>query len=201
MSAPYYQTSSPAVFTSLLDTGTTQGYSNNDPSTGSGSGGTHFETIFPLAQSGISSYGDGSTSAKSRPFLFLITDGMQNSQHYSSMKGSTRGYPGSPSSFSGYSNATFDGSSPQAMDPTQCTALKNAGATISVLYIPYVNLTVGNSNQAETNAANNAIPNLPTSLRACATSGFFYTANTPTDITNALANMFQQAIQVAHLKQ
>ena len=196
--------SNPTVFTQLLDTGTTQLFTGNDPSTGTGSGGTHFESALSTAYSTISSFGDGSSSLKSRPFVFIITDGMQNNQHfYSSVYGRTN-YPGNPSSFRGYANANWDGSSPQTMNSSLCSALKNAtpnAATISILYIPYSTLTVTNQNTGETVAANTAVPNIPSSLTACATSGFFYTANAPADISNALGNMFRQAVQVAHLKQ
>ena len=191
----------PTALTSLLDTGTTQDYTGNNPSTGTGAGGTHFETTMPQMQTTISSFGNGSSSAKSRPFVFLITDGMQNSQFFDTVQNGTKYYPGNPSTFGGYAAANWTGSSPAAMDYTQCTALKNAGATISVLYIPYQTLTLGTQNQGETIAADNAIPNLPTALQNCATSGYFYTANTPADINNALANMFNQAIAVSHLTQ
>jgi hypothetical protein len=167
--------SNPQAFTNLLDTGTTQEFTSNRPNTGTGSGGTHFDAIMSAIQTVISTgagFGDGSTSSKSRPFVFLITDGMQNPQHYGTYQFNTWNYPGSPSTFAGYSNASFDGSTPQAIDPTLCTNLKNAGATI-----------------------------LPAALTSCASSGYFYMANTPTDITNALNAMFQQAVQKAHLTQ
>lgn len=82
---------------------------------------------------------------------------------------------------------------------SQCAALKKAGATVSILYIPYTTLTVTNQNTGETIAANNAVPVIPGDLQTCASSGYFYTANTPTDINNALAAMFAQAVQAAHL--
>ena len=150
----------------------------------------------------ITSFGDGSSSLKSKSFVFLITDGMDNGQHYAVKSGSTYLYPGaSPyQTFSGYGNASFDGSSPQTINANQCAALKTAGATISILYIPYSTLTVGTANAGETIATNNAIPNVPTTLKNCASAGFFYTANTPSDISAALSAMFNQAIQVAHLK-
>ena len=45
----------------------------------------------------------------------------------------------------------------------------------------------------------NNIANIPGSLSACASPGFFYTANTPADITAALNAMFNHAVQVAHI--
>ena len=218
----------PGTFTNLLDTGSTQYPTASnisaayqayappyDPSTGTGSGGTHFESVFSSMKDIITNgagYGNGAASNSSRPYVFLITDGMQNDQHYgiyqqgicgggSALLSNCWNYPGNPSTYAYFGNANFDGSNPKAMDSTQCTALKNAGATISVLYIPYINLTVGSTNQGETNAVNSAIANLPSALSSCASPGFFRTANSAADINTALLQMFQQAVQAAHLTQ
>ena len=47
--------------------------------------------------------------------------------------------------------------------------------------------------------ANNNIPYIPASLQKCASPGFFYTANSPTEITAALNAMFNHALQTAHI--
>lgn len=191
----------PLAFTNLLDTGATQLYTNNDPSTGTGSGGTHFEVAMPQMQSTISSYGDGSTASKPKPFVFLITDGMQNGQHFFTWTNKYT-YPGNPSKFSGYNAAWWDGSQPSQIDPSKCTALKNAGATISILYIPYNQISFVNNNGGiawENNRVNGFSPTLATPLKSCASPGFFQTANTPTDINNALSAMFDQALRVTRL--
>jgi len=47
--------------------------------------------------------------------------------------------------------------------------------------------------------ANNNIPSIPGSLQSCASPNFYYTANTPADITNALVTMFEQAVSTAHV--
>ncbi len=191
------------AFTALLDTGTTQLFTGNDPSTGTGSGGTHFETVFPQMKTTIQSsgkFGTGAAANNSRPFVFFITDGMDNPQHYNwyTNKGVST-YPGNPSTFSGYGNANFDGSTPQAIDPTLCKDLISAGATISILYIPYTTLIFDTDPYGENGKANKAIPSLPANLVSCASPGYFYTANTPADINTALNNMFLQAIRAAHL--
>ncbi len=192
----------PMAFTNLLDTATTQLYTGLDATTGIGSGGTHFEVALPQMQSTISSYGDGSSTSKTKPFVFLITDGMQNGQHFSTSVNGKYAYPGNPSKFAGYNNAWWDGSQPAQIDPNNCTALKNAGATISVLYIPYNKIDFVNNSGGiawENNRVNGFSPTLATPLQACASSGFFYTANSPTDITNALNAMFDQALRVARI--
>jgi Flp pilus assembly protein TadG len=161
-----------ANLATLLDTGV---------NTNLGSGGTHYENAFPTINSLITSVGDGSTWNNTLPYIFLVTDGAQNNQ--------TQWDGG----WAGNNNATV-------MDPTLCTPLKNRGIVISVLYIPYQ--TIQNPTSFANNedyAVNAIIPDIPASLKACASPNFFFTANTPADITTALNAMFNQALVTAHI--
>ncbi|SEP48806.1 Flp pilus assembly protein TadG [Methylobacterium sp. ap11] len=196
----------PLAFTNLLDTGSTQLNSPNDPTTGVGAGGTHFEVAFPqmktiVTQNGV---GDGSTSTNRKPFVFLVTDGMQNGQHFFVKPGTQYAYPGNPSKFPGWGDAWWDGSQPSQIDAKNCDALKAAGATISVLYIPYNQISFtdkGGGIAWENKRVNGFSPTLGAALQSCASSGYFRTANSPDDITAALKAMFDQALKVARLTQ
>ena len=198
----------PMKLTSLLDTDATQFYTGSDATTGVGSGGTHFESVLPGMKSVVSPVGDGSNASTSKPFVFLITDGMDNNQHFGSWSGSAWRYVGNPNtafkSYTGSDGKTpitsnWDGSQPQLFSTSLCSQLNSGGITLSILYIPYVPLTLGTSNQGETLTVNSLIPNVATNLQKCATPGFFYTASSDADITSALNAMFNQAVQVAHL--
>jgi hypothetical protein len=117
--------------------------------------------------------------------VFLITDGVNNSQLYQ---------PG------------FTGSNPALFSTSYCTTLKKLGVTIAVLYIPYQPLPATKQYTAswatsEDNAVNAIIPSDPGNLQSCASPNFFYTANTPADINSALTTMFQQAASTAHVSQ
>jgi hypothetical protein len=119
------------------------------------------------------------------PYVFLITDGAQDNQ--------TKGVPNG--SWAGSNHATV-------IDPaTSCSPLKSRGIIVSVLYIPYQPISPVNSSFSgdEDDAANSNIPNIPGSLQGCASPGYFYTANTPADITSALNAMFNQAVTTAHI--
>jgi len=146
-----------------------------------GSGGTHFENAFPSMNTLISSVGTGTSSSNALPYVFLITDGSQNNQTQ---------WGGS---WAGNNSAT-------TLDTSLCTTLKNRGITIAILYIPYQTIqnptTFANS---EDYYANSNIPNIPGSLKTCASPNFFYTANSPADINNALVTMFEQAVSTAHI--
>ena len=160
-----------AQLATLLDTG-------NNASLGSG--GTHFENAFPSMNNLITSVGTG-TKKSPLPYVFLITDGAQDSQTQWS------------GNWAGSNQATV-------MDSTLCTPLKNRGITIAVLYIPYQTIqNATNFANGEDFAVNAIIPNIPTALQACASPGFYYTASSPQAITDALNAMFAQSLQTAHI--
>jgi hypothetical protein len=76
----------------------------------------------------------------------------------------------------------------------ECKALKDRGIIVAVLYIPYQPISPVNKSFAgdEDTYANDNIPFIPGSLQKCASPGFFFTANTPDDITAALNAMFNK---------
>jgi hypothetical protein len=155
-----------------------------------GSGGTHFENAIPELNTLITTVGNGSGAASPQPFVFLVTDGADNNQTYTT------------------SSNSWTGSQPQNMDPTKCALFKNRGITVSVLYIPYpqiipANPTFAGGEDVKVNLLipPNNPPNIPSTLQQCASPGFFYTANTPQDITNAMQDMFAQVLALAQLTQ
>ncbi|MCJ2044805.1 pilus assembly protein TadG-related protein [Methylobacterium sp. J-078] len=147
-----------------------------------GSGGTHYENVFSSINTKIATVGDGSSSSKPQPFIFLITDGIGNNQFW-------------------YNTTGWTGSQAKLLDPTLCSTLKNRGVTVSILYIPYVPLALPfNTNVGYENVVvNGLIPNVPATLQACATPGYFRTASSASEIQNALNSMFDQATRKARL--
>jgi Flp pilus assembly protein TadG len=167
-----------ANLASQLDTNTNSGL---------GSGGTHLDTAFSTMNTTIASVGDGSTSNSTLPYVFLVTDGAQDPQ--------TKALNGGGWSGSNHATVMASGTS------SPCQALKTRGITVAVLYIPYQPIQNPNSSFAgnEDGYANSNIASIPPSLQSCASSGFFFTANTPSDITAALNAMFQHALVTAHI--
>ena len=168
-----------------------------------GSGGTHFENAFASMNTNvITSVGTG-TSTSPKPYLFLVTDGSQDYQTH--WEDGTGGHWGSQNWASTtavpYKNSATVVPPNTVTSTDYCTTMKNRGITIAVLYIPYQ--TIGNANHSfandEDGYANSNIANIPGALRACASPNFFYTANSPTDIQNALIQMFDQAVSTAHI--
>lgn len=181
-----------AQLASLLDTG-------QDPTLGSG--GTHFENALSSMSNLITSVGTGTSSTNALPYVFIITDGSQDYQTQSGGNWSSQNWTANSQVPYQNSATVIPPNSVTATD--YCTAMKNRGITIAILYIPYQTIQNANSSFAnnEDGYANANIANIPGALSTCASPNFFYTANTPTDIQNALLAMFEQAVSTAHITQ
>jgi len=163
-----------------------------------GSGGTHFENAFSSMNTLINSVGTGASSTNTLPYVFIVTDGSQDYQTQWTGNWSSQNY--TPTAAVPYANSSTI-IPPNTVDSTKyCQTLKDRGITVAVLYIPYQPIadpsTIFND---EDGYANSNIPSIPAALQNCASPNFFYTANSPSDITNALVTMFEQAVSTAHI--
>ena len=178
-----------ANLANLLDTGANSNL---------GSGGTHFENALKSMNSAISSVGNGNSSSNALPYVFIVTDGSQDYQTQWSGSWSSQNW--SSTSAVPYQNSSATIPPNSVTSTNYCSNLKSRGITIAILYIPYQPIqdpsTIWNN---EDGYANNNIPNIPGALKSCASTNFFYTADTPADINSALLAMFQQAISTAHI--
>jgi Flp pilus assembly protein TadG len=171
-----------------------------------GSGGTHFENALSSMNSFISSVGTGSDSSNGLPYVFIVTDGSQDYQTQSGGNWGSQNW--SSSSKVPYQNSATVLPTYSPNDQTgganstdYCTTMKNRGVTIAILYIPYTAISDPNASFAsdEDGYANSNIQYIPSALQSCASTNFFYTANTPADIQSALVTMFEQAVSTAHI--
>lgn len=173
-----------AQLATLLDTGNNAALK---------SGGSDINGALTTVNSVITSVGGGTSNSDYLPYVFLVTDGSQDNQ--------TQWNGG----WSGSNHAT-------TIDPSKCTTLKNRGITVAVLYIPYQPIQNPTNFAGGEDYAVNAIlppgpnnptgsgpPNIPSQLQACASPNFYYTADTPADINDALVKMFEQAVKTAHV--
>jgi Flp pilus assembly protein TadG len=182
-------TNAAAQLATLLDTGDNSNL---------GSGGTHFENALSSMNSLITSVGTGAGSNNALPYVFIITDGSQDYQTQWQGNWSSQNWSSSGAVPYQNSSAVIPPNSVTSTD--YCTNMKNRGITIAILYVPYQPIqdpsTIFND---EDGYANSNIANIPAALQTCASSNFFYTANSPADINSALLSMFQQAVNTAHI--
>ena len=173
-----------------------------------GSGGTHFENALSGMNSFITSsmIGTGGSASSPLPYVFIVTDGSQDYQTQSNGNWSSDNWSSSSNVPHANSATVMPPFSPNDQSGTinttnWCTTMKNRGITVAILYIPYQQIQDPNSSFAsdEDGYANANIPNIPTALQSCASPNFFYTASSPTAITNDLVTMFEQAVNTAHV--
>ena len=161
-----------------LDQGTANG--------GMGSGGTHFENLWPDVSPYMQTAGTGASSSSTLPFIILVTDGVDNNQIYTP------------------ANKSWTGSQPQTPATTFCTDAKEAGYTVAVLLIPYVPIVdpehIWNDEDYVVNDLINTNSISP-AMQSCASNGYFFSAATAADINNAMLTIFYQAVGSARLTQ
>jgi hypothetical protein len=87
---------------------------------------------------------------------------------------------------------------PSVMDPTQCDAIKKRGIRIAVLYTEYLPLPQDSYYAGHVSSFQS---NIGPSLQSCASQGLYSMVTTGGDISAALANLFQYAVQSAYLSQ
>ena len=155
------------------------------PNDSGGTGDTNLTDMSNYVYPKIMSHSDGSTSQKSRAFLFIITDGVFD----------TKG------------NCTY-GHCTGPIDPQTCKQYKDNNVTVAVLYTTYLPVK---SNPLDPNStslrdeyiqlvqpfANNIAPQ----LQACASPGWYYEASDGPTIHAAMQRIFAQAIQSPILTQ
>jgi len=158
------------------------------PNSTLGSGGTHFENAFPSMLSVIQAngIGTGASAGNRLPWVFLVTDGMENTQTYTTSGG-----------FQG-------GSNPSVFNSSLCTSLKSAGINIAVMLIQYPTLSPVDSafSNDENGIANSQIPGLAAAAQACATSPtYFFAPTNYADIQTDMQEMFSLATHTPRLSQ
>lgn len=143
-----------------------------------------------LAAQGLQVAGDGSSQAKARRALIIITDGIQDW--------------GGRAMVAGYSLGAGASSNPNGAEgpisANDCVAMKSLGYTIYVLYTTYITTpaTVVLNNTAlvpYVDGTTGTDYDLPTNMQDCATVPANYAqASDPADITAALQSMVNSAI-------
>ena len=153
---------------------------------------TDFVAVFNSMNKIVSNPGDGSTSSTPEKYVFFVTDGVQDLP-LNNADGSK------DPKYTQYDNTWGWGHAIAPIDPTICSAIKNRGVKIAVLYTPFLATSAGASPLSDHDIALWK-DDIPVKLKSCATSGLFYTADSQ-GIGAAMNQMFQDALRQARLTQ
>jgi Flp pilus assembly protein TadG len=163
----------------------TNGFSNNDMDTDFDNAMSSINTVMPTPGNGTSQAGD-----TPQEILFVVTDGVEDE--------SVNGTPTWNAALN--SNINTGGARTMlAMNTGKtdwCTAIKNRGIRIAVLYTVYLPLPTNSFYNSNIKPFQ---PNIGTTLNSCASPGLYFMVDTGGDISAALTSLFETAIQTAHL--
>lgn len=157
---------------------------------------TNFDSLFtninnPNDSHGIPTPGDGSSSSKPQSILFFVSDGVADEVNSSSCTQPTTNGQG-PQTGKTYVRCQ------EPLNVSLCTAIKNRGIRIAVLYTTYLALP--------TNAWYNTwigpfSSNIATNMQNCASPGLYFQVSPTQGISEAMNALFQKVVAEAHLTQ
>ncbi|AKI01517.1 Flp pilus assembly protein TadG [Hoeflea sp. IMCC20628] len=148
-----------------------QGYDNDQQ--------TDFDRALTQMVDKMGTPGSGLTSASREKILFFVSDGVGDSYKPSSCTKKTTG-----------------GRCQEPIDIAYCTALKDQGYKIAVLYTTYLPLPTNNWYNSWIKPFQNEIP---VQMEACATPGLFFEVSPTEGISEAMTTLFKKIINTPRL--
>lgn len=141
--------------------------------------------VLPKIRATSATYDDGTTKARARKFLFMVTDGVKDTE------GNCNG---------GYRHCTAP------IDPTSCNAYKQKGVTVGIVYTTFLPVKANPLAKPTDRDFNNLRPEyrdlvqpfadkIRPNLEKCATPGWFFEASDGPAIHTAMTTLFRQATQ------
>jgi Flp pilus assembly protein TadG len=149
---------------------------------------TDFKTMLNTMNAAIPNPGTGATPASPQAVMFIVTDGLADE------------------GITGYSCGGVSGRACTQLTAnhlSQCSAIKNRGVRIAILYTEYLPSSINTISFGQTIATNN-VPYIEQQLKACSSTNsdgtqLYYKVTTDQDISAALNRLFSMAVQTAHL--
>jgi len=148
--------------------------------------GTDFDSMLPAMSNLIPNPGTGQSSTSRQALLFFVSDGMTDEVDPGNCFGNL---------ISGQHRCI------QPLNTSLCTAIKNRGIRIAVLYTTY--LTLPQSGKGSDSWSNSnvmpQVPNVSPAMKACASPGLFFEVTPTQGIGDAMNALFLQAVATARL--
>jgi len=144
---------------------------------------TQFDTILPAMDAEIPNPGSGQSSASPQKVLFFVSDGVADEPN-----------PGN------CSQPLQGDRCQEPLNVALCTAIKNRGIRIAVLYTTYLPLPTNswyNTWIAPFNQSGNS--QISANMQACASPGLYFEVSPTQGIADAMNALFEKAVATARL--
>lgn len=143
---------------------------------------TDFDTVLTQMNLSLPTPGDGGTSSTPQEVLFFVTDGVADAYYPLTCSQSSPG----------------GGRCMEPLNVANCTAIKNRGIKIAVLYTTYYPLTTNSWYNSWIAPFSSSIS---TNLQQCASSGLYFEVSPTQGITEAMTALFNLALQQVRITQ
>ena len=149
---------------------------------------TDFDGVLQKMNNEIDNPGDGTTPSKPMKMVFLVSDGVSDAYYPSTCTKPTTG-----------------GRCQEPITVDNCTALKNRGIKIAVLYTTYLALPTDSWYMTWIDPFNpgpygpSANSEIAKSMQACASPGYYFEVSPTDGIAEAMNALFNKAVQEARL--
>ncbi len=140
---------------------------------------TNYESILPAISSAISTPGDGTSSATPQKILFFVSDGVADENNPITC-----------------SQPTTGGRCQEPINLALCTAIKNRGIKIAILYTTYLPLP---TNDWYNTWIAPFVSTIGPKMQSCASSGLYFEVSPTQGISDAMNALFVKAVAEAHL--
>ncbi|HXW23919.1 MAG TPA: pilus assembly protein TadG-related protein [Xanthobacteraceae bacterium] len=149
---------------------------------------TDFDSMLPAISNLIPNPGTGASSTSRQALLFIVSDGMADEVAPANCFGND------------ISSQT------RCIEPVNtalCTAIKNRGIRIAVLYTTYLTLPSSGPGSDSWSTSNVMpwVPDVAPAMQACASPGLYFQVTPTQGIGDAMNALFEQAIATARLTQ
>jgi Flp pilus assembly protein TadG len=147
---------------------------------------TDYDLMLPAINALIKKPGTGQSQSSRKAVLFFVTDGMADEVDPGSCSGNL---------------IVSQSRCIQPVNTALCTAIKDRGIQIAILYTTYLTLPAsgpGSDPWATTNV-NPYISKIAPAMQACATSGLYFEVSPTQGISQAMNALFQKIVSTAHI--
>ena len=158
---------------------------------------TNFDVVLPAINSIISAPGDGSSPSSPQKILFFVSDGVADAAGVSCSQPTSPGQD--PQTKQNYTRCQ------EPLNVSLCTAMKNRGIKIAVLYTTYLALPTNSwyvswidpFNKGPYGPSVNS--QIAANMQACASPGFYFEVSPTDGISQAMTTLFQKVVMTARI--
>ena len=158
---------------------------------------TNFDNVLPAINSIIAAPGDGSSPSSPQKILFFVSDGVADAAGITCSQPTSAGQD--PQTKQNYTRCQ------EPLNVASCTAMKDRGIKIAVLYTTYLALPTNGWYMSWIDPFNkgpygpSVNSQIAANMQSCASPGYYFEVSPTDGISQALAALFQKVVAAARI--